>query len=192
MRPFLRPDRLSKGGHAQTGSSMAVRPPRAARREACLNQASMAASLRPATIAREQNELDSCSGDLVGPANAGLRRDSQIVGSTSIRRKYHRAPASSLADPEAIADADLVIGEALHREVLAEIPGHEIRPPKIASPSTGRNSSWYTMIARCSPPWPRRSPWPSPSRFSRRATIRPVTGVFQTAVRTVLPCHATS
>ena len=38
------------------------------------------------------------------------------------------------ADPEAIADADLVIGEALHCEVLAEIPGHEIRPPKIARP----------------------------------------------------------
>ena len=74
------------------------------------------------------------SGDLVGPANAGLRRDSQIVGSTSIRRKYHRAPASSLADPEAIADADLVIGEALHREVLAEISRHEIRPPKILRP----------------------------------------------------------
>src|SRR5580692_833428 len=48
------------------------------------------------------------------------------------------------------------------------------------------------MIARCSPPWPRRSPWPSPSRLSRRAKIRPVTGVFQTAVRTVLPCQATS
>src|ERR1700722_2011625 len=48
------------------------------------------------------------------------------------------------------------------------------------------------MIARCSPPWPRRSPWPSPSRLSRRAKIRPGTGAFQTAVRTVLPCHATS
>ena len=43
------------------------------------------------------------------------------------------------ADPEAIADADLVIGEALHCEVLAEIPGHEIRPPKIARPVPGRN-----------------------------------------------------
>ena len=48
------------------------------------------------------------------------------------------------------------------------------------------------MIARCSPPWPRRSPWPSPSRFSLRAKIRPVTGFFQIPVRTVLPCHATS
>jgi hypothetical protein len=38
------------------------------------------------------------------------------------------------ADPEAIADADLVIGEALHCEVLAEVPGHEIRPRKIARP----------------------------------------------------------
>src|SRR5438309_5114830 len=38
------------------------------------------------------------------------------------------------ADPEAIADADLVIGEALHCEVLAEISGHEIRPPKIPRP----------------------------------------------------------
>ncbi len=38
------------------------------------------------------------------------------------------------ADPEAIADADLVIGEALHCEVLAENPGHEIRPPKIVRP----------------------------------------------------------
>ena len=48
------------------------------------------------------------------------------------------------------------------------------------------------MIARCSPPWPARSPWPSPSRFSLRAKIRPVTGFFQIPVRTVLPCHATS
>ena len=30
------------------------------------------------------------------------------------------------ANPEAIADADLGIGEALHREVLAEDAGHEI------------------------------------------------------------------
>ena len=38
------------------------------------------------------------------------------------------------ADPEAITDADLVIGESFHRQVLAEIPGREIRPPKIARP----------------------------------------------------------
>ena len=38
------------------------------------------------------------------------------------------------ADPEAIADADLGIGEALHCEVLAEVPGDEIRPAKIARP----------------------------------------------------------
>ena len=38
------------------------------------------------------------------------------------------------ANPEAVADADLGIGEALHCEVLAENPGHEIRPPKIVRP----------------------------------------------------------
>ncbi|MGA8194274.1 MAG: hypothetical protein WB902_12975, partial [Acetobacteraceae bacterium] len=38
------------------------------------------------------------------------------------------------ADPKSIADTDLVIGEALDCEVLAEIPGHEIRPSKIARP----------------------------------------------------------
>ena len=38
------------------------------------------------------------------------------------------------ANPEAIADADLGIGEALHGEVLAENPGHEIRPPKVVRP----------------------------------------------------------
>src|SRR6516162_4321356 len=38
------------------------------------------------------------------------------------------------ADPEAIADADLTIGETLHCEVLAEVTEHEIRPPKIARP----------------------------------------------------------
>ena len=40
------------------------------------------------------------------------------------------------ADPEAIANADLVIGEALHGEVLAKVPVHEIRPTKIARPVT--------------------------------------------------------
>ena len=43
------------------------------------------------------------------------------------------------ADPETIADVDLVIGEALHCEVLAEISGHEIRPPKISAQVPGRN-----------------------------------------------------
>jgi len=38
------------------------------------------------------------------------------------------------ADPETITNADLVIGEALHCEVLSKITGHEIRPPKIARP----------------------------------------------------------
>ena len=38
------------------------------------------------------------------------------------------------ADPEAIADADFVIGEAIYREVLAKIPGHEVCSAKIAGP----------------------------------------------------------
>ena len=96
------------------------------------------------------------------------------------------------ADPEAIADADLVIGEAVHCEVLAEVPGYEIRPAKIARPVPVGFELVYqerTLLAAMARGGP---PWPSPSRFSRPAKIRPVTGVFQTAVRTVLPCHATS
>src|SRR4051812_34600649 len=38
------------------------------------------------------------------------------------------------ADPEAIADADLGIGRALHCEVFAEITDHEIQPTKIVFP----------------------------------------------------------
>jgi len=48
------------------------------------------------------------------------------------------------------------------------------------------------MIARCSPPWPLRSPWPSPARFSRPALTRPWTGCFQIAVRTISPRHGMS
>jgi PiT family inorganic phosphate transporter len=41
-------------------------------------------------------------------------------------------------------------------------------------------------------PWPAKSPCPSPSMLSRRTRRGPSTAAFQTAVRTVLPCHATS
>jgi len=47
---------------------------------------------------------------------------------------------------------------------------------------------WWPLLR----PWPWRSAWPSPSRFSRRAKTRPETGRFQIAVRTTLPCHAIS
>ena len=40
------------------------------------------------------------------------------------------------ADPEAIADADHVVREAVHCEVLAEVPGYEIPPAKVACPVT--------------------------------------------------------
>ena len=53
-------------------------------------------------------------------------------------------------------------------------------------------SSWYTRTARCTPPWPSRSPWPSPSMFSRRTMRRPSTGDFQIPVWTVTSCHGTS
>src|SRR4051812_5293124 len=48
------------------------------------------------------------------------------------------------------------------------------------------------MTARCSPPWPCRSACRSPSRFSRRTTTLPATGLFHIAVRTIRPCHSTS
>src|SRR5215469_6610635 len=48
------------------------------------------------------------------------------------------------------------------------------------------------MTARCSPPWPARSPWPSPSMLSRRTMRRSVTVDFQTAVWTVAPRQETS
>src|SRR5208283_5799373 len=47
------------------------------------------------------------------------------------------------------------------------------------------------MTARCSPPWPARSPWPSPSMLRRRTMTGPSTGSFQTPVYTVFPCHCT-
>src|ERR1700755_1875294 len=48
------------------------------------------------------------------------------------------------------------------------------------------------MTARCSPPCPARSPWPSPSMLSLRTITGPSTGVLQIPVCTVLPFHATS
>src|SRR3984885_11071575 len=45
-------------------------------------------------------------------------------------------------------------------------------------------------MARCSPPCPARSPWPSPSRFNRAARQRPLTGHFQIAVCTMRPFHS--
>src|SRR6476646_2433732 len=53
-------------------------------------------------------------------------------------------------------------------------------------------SSWYTKTARCSPPCPARSPWPSPSRFNRPTRQRRDTGSFQIPVCTVRPFHAMS
>src|SRR6266446_4937225 len=46
--------------------------------------------------------------------------------------------------------------------------------------------------ARCSPPCPARSPWPSPSRFNRPTRQRPGTGSFQIPVCTVRPFHSMS
>src|SRR4029078_8844357 len=42
------------------------------------------------------------------------------------------------------------------------------------------------------PPCPARSPCPSPSMLIRRTIRGPLTGFFQTAVCTVLPCQVTS
>src|SRR6478672_4535425 len=46
--------------------------------------------------------------------------------------------------------------------------------------------------ARCSPPCPARSPWPSPSRFSRPTRQRLGRGSFQIPVCTVRPFHSMS
>src|SRR5690348_1657943 len=54
------------------------------------------------------------------------------------------------------------------------------------------DSIWYTNTARFSPPCPARSPWPSPSMFSRRTWLGPSTEYFQTPVCTVFPCQVTS
>src|SRR5580704_8837691 len=43
------------------------------------------------------------------------------------------------------------------------------------------------MTARFTPPWPPKSPWPSPSILSFRTVTRPSTGLFQMPVWTVLP-----
>src|ERR1700757_733688 len=43
------------------------------------------------------------------------------------------------------------------------------------------------MTARFRPPWPAKSPWPSPSILSFRTMTRPGTGLFQMPVWTVLP-----
>src|ERR1051325_9742709 len=47
-------------------------------------------------------------------------------------------------------------------------------------------------MARCSPPCPARSPWPSPCRFNRAARQRPCTEFFQIAVCTMRPFHSMS
>src|SRR5260221_2944770 len=43
------------------------------------------------------------------------------------------------------------------------------------------------MTARFTPPWPPKSPWPSPSILSFRTMTWPGTGLFQMPVWTVLP-----
>src|ERR1700674_2363989 len=48
------------------------------------------------------------------------------------------------------------------------------------------------MTARCSPPCPARSPWPSPSRLSLSTMTGPSTGSFQMPVCMILLCHCTS
>src|SRR5277367_2368958 len=48
------------------------------------------------------------------------------------------------------------------------------------------------MTARFRPPWPLKSPWPSPSILSFRTMTRPGTGRFQMPVWTVLPRHVIS
>ena len=59
-------------------------------------------------------------------------------------------------------------------------------------PSSRYDSIWYTNTARCSPPWPARSPCPSPSTFSLRTRRGPATGSLNTPVNTVRPCQGTS
>ena len=45
------------------------------------------------------------------------------------------------ANPEAIANADVSIGQPVHCEVFAENPMHEIRPHKVVRPVAVRNQS---------------------------------------------------
>ena len=91
--------------------------------------------------------------DLIADADLALLDNSEIETGPAVRnqqRRYLRVfqpdadPVAGvarladldddIADPEAIADADLGIGEALHCEVLAEVSVHEIRSAKIARP----------------------------------------------------------
>src|SRR5271166_2815151 len=91
--------------------------------------------------------------DAIAGAELAFLNDAEIKAGPAVRnqqRRYLRMlqpdadPVAGVAwladlydgtaDPEAIADADLGIGEALHCEVLAEVPGDEIRPPEIARP----------------------------------------------------------
>src|ERR1700722_5795908 len=48
------------------------------------------------------------------------------------------------------------------------------------------------MTARFTPPWPPKSPWPSPSILSLRTMRRPGIGLFQMPGWTVLPRHVIS
>ena len=76
------------------------------------------------------------------------------------------------ADPVAVADADLVVGEPLDREVLAELPVHEVVAPELALPVAVRRDlvdEDRSMLAAVRPLRPITRPRsPAPTRTSRR------------------------
>ena len=93
------------------------------------------------------------------------------------------------ADPIMIANTYRIVSQSFDGEILAKLAVNEVRPPQPPLPIAVRLDLVRRKQARCSPPWPARSPWPSPSTFNRRTRQRPGTGLFQIPVCTVRPRH---
>jgi hypothetical protein len=65
------------------------------------------------------------------------RRNARIVHANAHAVTGHaglRDLEESGADPVAVADADLVVAQRFHREVLSELPVHEVASPELALP----------------------------------------------------------
>jgi hypothetical protein len=95
------------------------------------------------------------------------------------------------ADLVTVADAHLVVGQALHGKVLPELPVLEVIPAQLFLPvPVGLDlvDEHRPLLAAVSG----QITLPSPSILSRRTIRGPATGFFQTAVCTVLPCQVTS
>jgi hypothetical protein len=116
-----------------------------------------------------------------------VHADANAVTGDARLRDFERRSADAVA----VADADLVVGETLDGEVLAELAVAEIAPSELSLLVAVRVDlvdEHGAVLAAVREPVGLVVPVDVDAR-----TIRgPSTGPFQIAVRTVLPCHSIS